>query len=134
MDRKIQVNSCYVNSSSSGRFAELPREFAKKNTCHAKIKVNAIEISLRFCLSLCIKRVVPGLLISILAVLIHHAGPVALPALLGGEGIAVIVKDLSALVPKLEPVSIVAEYVAYAYLIIVFSLTRRDMFRPGVSH
>jgi hypothetical protein len=92
----------------------------------------ALPVSLL--LSLCIKRVVPGLLISILAVLIHHAGPVALPALLGGEGIAVIVKDLSALVPKLEPVSIVAEYVAYAYLIIVFSLTRRDMFRPGVSH
>jgi hypothetical protein len=34
-----------------------------------------------------------------------------------------------ALVPKLEPVTIAAEYLAYVYLIAVISLTRRDMFR-----
>ncbi len=90
----------------------------------------AIPVSLL--LSLFVKRIIPGILIALLAVVLHHAAPVALPALLGGEGIAVIVKDIEALFPKLEPVSLLAEYLAYAYLIVVFSLTRHDMFRPGV--
>lgn len=86
-----------------------------------------------FLLSLCVRRVIPGLLIAALAVVIHHVGPVVLPALLGGEGMAVIARDVQALIPKLEPVSLVAEYVSYAYLIVVFSFTRHDMFRPGVT-
>lgn len=90
----------------------------------------AIPVSLLF--AFMVRRLVPALLISMLAVVIHHAGPVVLPALLGGEGIGTIVKDVSALVPKLEPISIAAEYLAYVYLIVVFSLTRRDMFRPSV--
>jgi hypothetical protein len=92
----------------------------------------AIPVSLLA--SMFIKRIIPGLIIAIVAVVIHHIGPVALPALLGGEGIEVIVKDVSNLIPKLEPISILAEYIAYAYLIVVFSLTRRDMFRPGVHN
>ena len=91
----------------------------------------ALPVSLL--LSLAVKRFIPALLVSVLAVVLHHAGPVALPALLGGEGMATIAQDLSALIPKLEPISIAAEYVAYAYMIVVFSLTWRDMFRPSVS-
>ncbi len=87
-----------------------------------------------FLLSLCVRRVVPGMLIAIFAVLLHHVGPVLLPAVLGGEGMAVIARDVQALVPKLEPVSVVAEYISYAYLIVVFSLTRHDMFRPSVNN
>ncbi len=90
----------------------------------------AIPVSLL--LSLFVKRIVPGLMIAVLAVVLHHIGPVALPALLGGEGIAVIAKDIGTLIPKLEPISVLAEYIAYAYMIVVFSLTRHDMFRPGV--
>ncbi len=90
----------------------------------------AIPVSLL--LSLFVRRIIPGILIALLAVVLHHVGPVALPALLGGEGIAVVIKDLEAILPKLEPVSLLAEYLAYAYLIVVFSLTRHDMFRPGV--
>ena len=80
-----------------------------------------------------VKRFIPVLLISVLAVVVHHAGPVVLPDLLGGESVATIVNDLKAMIPKLEPVSILAEYIAYVYMIFVFSLTRRDMFRPGVT-
>ena len=29
--------------------------------------------------------------------------------------------------------ALLAEYIAYVYMIFVFSLTRRDMFRPGVT-
>lgn len=90
----------------------------------------AIPVSLL--LSLFVRRIIPGILIALLAVVLHHVGPVALPALLGGEGIAVVIKDIEVLLPKLEPVSLLAEYLAYAYLIVVFSLTRHDMFRPGV--
>lgn len=84
-------------------------------------------------LAFVVKRLIPAMAISVLAVVIHHAGPVILPDLLGGESLATIVKDLNAMIPKLEPVSIIAEYIAYVYMIFVFSLTRRDMFRPGVT-
>ena len=80
-----------------------------------------------------VKRFIPVLLISVLAVVVHHAGPVVLPDLLGGESGTTSVNDLKAMIPKLEPVSILAEYIAYVYMIFVFSLTRRDMFRPGVT-
>ncbi|MEQ1754648.1 MAG: hypothetical protein ABL973_11000 [Micropepsaceae bacterium] len=91
----------------------------------------AIPVSLLF--AFMVRRLVPALLVSLLAVVIHHAGPVVLPALLGGEGFTTILKDVSALAPKLEPISIAAEYLAYVYLIVVFSLTRRDMFRPSAQ-
>lgn len=91
----------------------------------------AIPVSLL--LSLVVKRIIPALIISVLAVGIHHVGPVVLPALLGGENMATVANDISALIPKLEPISILAEYISYAFLIIVFSLTWRDMFRPSVS-
>jgi len=80
-----------------------------------------------------VKRFIPVLLISVVAVAIHHAGPVMLPALLGGESMSTIVNDLTVMIPKLEPVSLLAEYIAYVFLIFVLSLTRRDMFRPGVT-
>ena len=86
-----------------------------------------------FVLAFCVRRIIPILLISLLAVVIHHVGPIAMPALLGGESIATIAKDVSAIIPKLEPISIAAEYLAYVYLITVISLTRRDMFRPSVQ-
>ena len=44
-----------------------------------------------------------------------------------------IINDLNVMIPKLEPISLLAEYIAYVYMIFVFSLTRRDMFRPGVT-
>jgi len=82
-----------------------------------------------FILAFSVRRAIPILLVSVLAVAIQHIGPAALPSLLGGESIATISKDVMALVPKLEPVTIAAEYLAYVYLIAVISLTRRDMFR-----
>lgn len=91
----------------------------------------AVPVS--FVLAFTVRRIIPILLISVLAVFIHHVGPAAFPALLGGESIATVSKDVMALVPKLEPVSIVAEYLAYVYMITVISLTRRDMFRPSVQ-
>jgi len=84
-------------------------------------------------MSMLVNRVPGAIAISFLAVVVHHIGPVAVPALLGGESFSVIANDIEALIPKLEPVSIVAEYLSYAYLIIVFSLSRQDMFRPGVT-
>lgn len=89
----------------------------------------ALPVSLLF--AFMVRRLIPAFLVSVLAVVIHHVGPVVLPALLGGESMSVIMKDVQALIPKLEPVSIAAEYLAYVYLIVVFSLTRRDMFRPS---
>lgn len=86
-----------------------------------------------FVLAFCVRRIIPILLISVLAVAIHHVGPIAVPALLGGESIATVIKDVSVIIPKLEPISIAAEYLAYVYLITVISLTRRDMFRPSVQ-
>jgi hypothetical protein len=43
---------------------------------------------------------------------------------------ATIAQDVSALLPKLEPAKILVEFISYSFLIGVFSLTWRDMFRP----
>jgi hypothetical protein len=83
--------------------------------------------------ALVVKRFIPVLLISVLAVVIQHVGPVVLPALLGGESMSTIINDINTMIPTLEPISLLAEYIAYVYMIFVFSLQRRDMFRPGVT-
>lgn len=90
-------------------------------------------IPLSLLLSLFTKKVVSGLMIAFLAVAIHHVGPLALPMLEAGGDISGLPAAIQAMIPKLEPLSVLAEYVAYAFLIVVFSLTRQDMFRPGVA-
>lgn len=87
----------------------------------------AIPVSIL--LSFTVRRFVPTLIVAVLAVAIHNIGPIALPALLGGEGMATIMADVSATLPKVDPAIIATEYVSYVFLIFVFSLTRRDMFR-----
>ena len=80
-------------------------------------------------LSLLVRRPVPVLIAAVIGVVIHLVGPVVLPALLGGEPIATIMQEIQGLVPKLNPAVLALDLVAYAFLIFVFSLTRRDMFR-----
>lgn len=81
-----------------------------------------------FLLSLLANRVLPGFFLAAFAVVIHHVGLIAL-----SSGAGALPDQIAAALPKLEPLSIAAEYVAYSFLIIVFSLTRQDMFRPGVG-
>lgn len=83
--------------------------------------------------ALVVRRLVPVLLISAVAVVVHYAAPTAMPAVLGGESITTVVDDLAALATKLQPAAVLVTYVGYVFLIFVFSLTRRDMFRPGVT-
>jgi hypothetical protein len=90
-------------------------------------------LPLSFLLSFVSNRVLPGFVLAIVAVALHHIGPLALQIALSGGNMATLPNQISALAPKLEPLSIVAEYVSYAFLIIVFALTRQDMFRPGVG-
>lgn len=78
-------------------------------------------------------RVLVGFVLAAVAVAIHHVGMIALPMALGGGDMSTLPAQLSAAAEKLEPLSIAAEYVAYAFLIIVFSQTRRDMLRPNVT-
>jgi hypothetical protein len=91
----------------------------------------ALPLSLLF--SLLTKRVLPGLILGAVAVAVHHVALIALPVLSGGGDAGTIPALLEAAIPKLEPLSLAAEYVAYAFLIVVFSLTRQDMFRPSVA-
>lgn len=90
-------------------------------------------IPLSLLLSLTSKRALPGFALAAIAVVIHHVGHIALPLLLSGGDLSTLPSLMAAAVPNLEPVSIAAEFVAYSFLIIVFSLTREDMFRPGVE-
>lgn len=90
-------------------------------------------IPLSLLLSLLTNKVVSGLMIAFLAVALHHIGPLALPMLQGSGDLSALPGAIQAMIPKLEPLSVVAEYFAYAFLIVVFSLTRQDMFRPGVG-
>lgn len=90
-------------------------------------------LPLSIVLSLLTNRVLPGFLLAVVAVVIHHVVIIAAPIAAGGGDMGTLPTLLSAAATKLEPLSIAAEYVAYAFLIIVFSLTRQDMLRPGVT-
>jgi hypothetical protein len=49
--------------------------------------------------------------------------------LLGGEPLSTITTELTAMIPNLNPAVLGLDLIAYTFLIFVFSLTRRDMFR-----
>lgn len=87
----------------------------------------AIPLSLVLCVFT--NRVVPGFVLAAIAVVIHHVGILALT----GATMETLPAQIQAMIPKLEPISLLAEYVAYSFLIIVFALTRQDMMRPGVT-
>lgn len=89
-------------------------------------------LPLSILLSLLTTRALPGFFLAAVAVVIYHVGIVALPLVASGSDMSTLPDQLSAAAQKLEPISIAAEYVAYAFLIIVFSLTRHDMLRPSV--
>ena len=90
-------------------------------------------LPLSLLLSLVSNRVLPGLVLAAVAVVIHHVGLIAAPLLIAGGDMGTLPDQLVAAAQKLEPLSIAAEYVAYAFLIIVFSLTRQDISRPSVA-
>ena len=87
----------------------------------------AIPLSLVLCVFT--NRVLPGFILAAIAVVLHHVGIL----LLTGATMDTLPAQIQAMIPKLEPVSLAAEYVAYSFLIIVFSLTRQDMMRPSVT-
>lgn len=90
-------------------------------------------LPLSLLLSLASNRVVIGFILAAVAVVVHHVGMIAIPLALSGGDMSTLPDQLSAAAQKLEPLSIAAEYTAYAFLIIVFSLTRQDMVRPGIT-
>jgi MFS superfamily sulfate permease-like transporter len=90
-------------------------------------------LPLSFLLSFVSNRVLPGFVLALVAVALHHIAPLALSTLTSGGDMGSLPNQISAMAQKLEPLSIAAEYVSYAFLIIVFALTRQDMFRPGVG-
>jgi len=87
-------------------------------------------VPLSLLLSFLTRRVLGALALAILAVIIHHVATIAGTAVLNGDA-AAISTQIQAAIPKLEPLSVAAEFVAYWFLISVFSLTRQDMFRPA---
>ena len=86
----------------------------------------AIPLSLVLCVFT--KRILPGFILAAIAVIVHHVGILVLT----GATMETLPAQIQAMIPKLEPISLLAEYIAYAFLIIVFSLTRQDMMRPSV--
>jgi hypothetical protein len=91
-------------------------------------------LPLSILLSLLTNRVLPGFILAAIAVVLHHVAIISAPVVAGGGDMGTLPTLLSAAAMKLEPLSIAAEYVAYAFLIIVFSLTRHDMMRPSVTN
>ena len=91
----------------------------------------AVPVSLL--LSLFVRRILPVMLAAIVGVAIHIVGPVVLPAVLGGEPLPTVMAELSAMIPALNPAVLALDFVAYTFLIFVFSLTRRDMLREYVA-
>ena len=92
-----------------------------------------VALPLSFVLAFLTKRVPPAFILAAVAVVLHHVFLIAFPVLSAGGDTGTIPALIQAAIPKLEPLSIAAEYVAYAFLIVVICLTRQDMFRPGVG-
>ena len=90
-------------------------------------------LPLSILLSFVSNRVLPGFVLAIVAVALHHIAPLALSILTTGGDMGTLPNQISAMLQKIEPLSVAAEYASYAFLIIVFTLTRQDMFRPGVG-
>ena len=88
-----------------------------------------LAIPLAMVLSTFSNRILPGFILAAVAVVVHHVGIL----LLSGTDAAHLAPAIQALIPKLQPISVAAEYVAYSFLIIVIGLTRQDMFRPSVT-
>jgi hypothetical protein len=88
-----------------------------------------LGIPLALALSTFTRRVLPGFILAAVAVVVHHVAIL----MLTGTDLAHLAPQIQAMIPKLEPISLAAEYVAYSFLIIVFSQTRQDMFRPSVT-
>lgn len=91
----------------------------------------AVPVSLM--LSLFVRRILPVIIAAIVGVAIHIVGPVVLPTVLGGEPLSAVMTELTAILPTLNPAVLVLDLIAYTFLIFVFSLTRRDMFRHYVA-
>ena len=90
----------------------------------------ALPVSIVF--SLFVRRSVAILLAACLATVLHLIGPSAIPALLSGESTSTVATSAMNTISSAQPAFVVVELVAYAFLIFVFSLTRRDMLRASV--
>lgn len=90
----------------------------------------ALPISLG--LSMLANRVLVGLVFAVVAVLAHHAIMEAIPLMQAGQ-LSSLPTAWAEAVKTAEPLSLLAEFCGYAFLIVVFSLTRQDMDRPFVS-
>jgi hypothetical protein len=91
----------------------------------------ALPVSIVF--SLFVRRPLAVLLAACLATVLHLIGPSAIPALLSGESVGSVVTNVMSLAMSAQPALVAVQLVAYAFLIFVFSLTRRDMFRDYVQ-
>lgn len=87
----------------------------------------AIPVSLL--LSFFVRRLVPVIIAAIVGVAIHIVGPLVLPAVLGGEPLSAVMAEVTSIIPTLNPAVVALDFIGYTFLIFVFSLTRRDMFR-----
>ncbi len=84
-------------------------------------------------LSLFVRRPLAVLLSACLATVLHVVGPSTIPALLSGESAGTVATSAMGLITSAQPAFVAVELVAYAFLIFVFSLTRRDMLRDYVQ-
>ena len=84
-------------------------------------------LPLSLLLSWLVNRVLPGFVMAAIAVAVHHIGLIA-----AAKNAFPSMDQILVMAQKLEPLSVGAEFVAYSFLIIVFSLTRQDMMRPSV--
>lgn len=82
-------------------------------------------------LSLVSNRLLPLLGLSLFAVVLHHVLALGIPLLDAGQ-IATLPNALTETAKNAEPLSLLAEFCGYAFLIVVFSFTRQDIGRPSV--
>jgi hypothetical protein len=91
-----------------------------------------LAMPIALALSMLANRVLVGLALALVAVLAHHAIMEAIPLMQAGQ-LSTLPAALVDAVKTAEPLSLLAEFCGYAFLIVVFSLTRQDMARPFVS-
>jgi hypothetical protein len=88
-----------------------------------------LALPVAFVLSLLVNRVMAAGVIAFFAMAIQHVGPVLYPLFTQSAGSDAMMTAATDTIGKINPMAAGMEWLAFAFFIAVFSLTRQDMFR-----
>ena len=88
-----------------------------------------LAIPVAFVLSLLVNRLMAAGVIAFIAMVVQHIGPVLYPLFTQNAGTDAMMTAATDTIGKINPMAAGMEWLAFAFFIAIFSLTRQDMFR-----